>query len=162
MARIEVLPSEVGAMVVDFAFKRSPAFRVVSVRWNGPWKESKIRSELEQLARWAAQKHYRTGRWFFFEPGSKRFEVCIEVKGKARGEGRIHTRTLPASRIASVTFDPDVVSPRVVYHGVTDWLRWRRKEKEIKGVGAYREVYQGNPWTDRKAWSHTEIQVVVR
>jgi hypothetical protein len=50
----------------------------------------------------------------------------------------------------------------VVYHGVTDWLRWRRKEKEIKGVGAYREVYQGNPWSDRKAWSHTEIQVVVR
>jgi hypothetical protein len=61
-----------------------------------------------------------------------------------------------------VRFDPTVVSPRVVYHGLSDWLRWQRKEKKIRSVVSYREIYEGNPWKDKRAWSRTEVQFVVR
>jgi hypothetical protein len=64
--------------------------------------------------------------------------------------------------VASVVYDPKVIEPRVVYHGLTDWLRWRRKEGEIRSVGDYREVYTADPWTDAKAYAHTEVQIVVR
>jgi DNA gyrase inhibitor GyrI len=149
-------------MVVDFEFKRVPSIRVVSVRWKGPWKESKVRSHFEELARWAAKKRLRTGKWIFAEPGERQFEASLEVRGKVRGEGKIRTKTLPATRVAAVTFDPDSVSARVIYHGITDWLRWRKKEGEVKRTGAYREVYDGNPWTNARAWARTTVQVVVK
>ncbi|MCI4317286.1 MAG: GyrI-like domain-containing protein [Thermoplasmata archaeon] len=149
-------------MVVDFKFKRTPKYRVATFAWKGPWKESRIRSEFEKVAKWASQKGVRTGKWVFMEPGDKHFQVGVELKSKLRGEGDIHVTTLPAVRVASVVYDPDKVSPRVVYHGITDWLRWRKKDGEIKGVGAYREVYEGNPWTNAKAWANTDVQVVVR
>ncbi len=152
------------SLVVDFVLKKTPKYRVASVRFVAPYNEKRIRSELEGLARWAKAKGLRTGKWFFSEDGSGpryRFEVAIEVRGAAKSEGKVHLRTFPASPAASVTFDPDVVSARVVYHGLNDWLRWRKKEKEIKRVRTYREVYDGNPWTDAKAWAHTEIQVLV-
>ena len=61
-----------------------------------------------------------------------------------------------------MVFDPEVVEPRVVYHGLSDFLRWRKKSGEIRSVGDYREVYQGDPWKDRRAYAHTEVQYVVR
>ncbi len=76
--------------------------------------------------------------------------------------GAVHLRTLPATRVASVVFDPEVVSPAVVYHGLTDWLRWRKKDKKIQRVVSYREVYRGNPWKDKSAYSRTDVQFVVR
>ena len=149
-------------MVVDFKFKKAPTYRLATFAWTGPWKDARIRSEFEKLAAWAARRGLRTGRWVFLEPSQRRFVVGIEVKGTKRGEGPIHLRTLPAARVASVVFDPAVVSPRVVYHGLSDWLRWRRKDGEIKGVGSYREVYDGNPWTNARAWARTDVQMVVR
>ncbi|HYM40868.1 MAG TPA: GyrI-like domain-containing protein, partial [Thermoplasmata archaeon] len=115
-------------------------------------------------AKWAKAKALRTGKWFFSEDteGKRyRFDVAIEVKGSVKGDGKVRVRTFPASPIATVSFNPDVVSPRVVYHGLSDWLRWRKKDKTIKRDRIWREVYSGNPWTDAKAWSHTEIQVLV-
>jgi len=134
------------------------------VRFVGAYQESRIRREWEGIARWAKAKGVRTGKWFFSEDGSGpkyRFEMAIEVRSPAKSEGKIHIRTLPASPAASVTFNPDEVSPRVVYHGLNDWLRWQKKEKAIRRVRTYREVYTANPWTDARAWSHTEIQVLV-
>lgn len=151
-------------MVVDFALKRSPAYHVASVRFVGPYSERRIRSEWESLAKWAKSQGLRTGHWFFIEDGSGpryRFEVAIEVRGKAKGDRKVHLRTFPASPIATVTFNPEEVSARVVYHGLSDWLRWRKKDKSIKRARTWREVYTGNPWTDAKAWSHAEIQVLV-
>ncbi len=151
-------------MVVDFTMKRAPKYRVASVRFNGAYKESRIRSEWEGLARWAKAKGLRTGKWFFSEDGNGpryRFEVAIEVDGSAKSEGKVRIRTLQASPIASVTFNPDQVSPRVVYHGLSDWLRWRKKDKTIKRARTWREVYTGNPWQDAKAWSRAEVQVLV-
>ena len=64
--------------------------------------------------------------------------------------------------MARIVFDPDMVEPRVVYHGLSDFLRWRKREGEIRAIGDYREVYPGDPWKDRHALAHTEIQTVVR
>ncbi len=151
-------------MTVDFALKRAPACRVASVRFTGPYKETRIRSEWEGIARWAKAQGLRTGKWFFSEEGEGpryKFEVAIEVKGKAKSAGNVRLRTFPATAIASVTFDPDEVSARVIYHGLNDWLRWQKKDKTIKRARTWREVYTGNPWKDSKAWSRTEIQVAV-
>ncbi len=149
-------------MTVDFVLKKAPSYRIANLRWTGPWSDREIRKRFELVEKWARERGLRTGRWIFREPKARVWDAGIEVRGKARSQGRVKLQTLPASWVASVEFDPDVVSPRVVYHGVTDWLRWRRKEKAIRSAGAYRELYLGNPWRDRRAWSKTEIQVVVR
>ncbi len=151
-------------MTVDFAMKRAPKYRVASIRWTGAYQENRIRSEWDALAKWAKARGLRTGKWFFVEGGSGpkyRFEVAIEVGGKAKSEGKIHLRTYAASPIATVTFNPEEVSARVIYHGLSDWLRWRKKDKTIKRERTWREVYSGNPWRDAKAWSKAEIQVTV-
>ena len=149
-------------MVVDFELVRYPALRVLSFAWKGRWEERRIRREFERLARWAAQRRLRTGRWILLFSGNDRFRVALEVRGRVRGEGEITVRRLPPTRVARVRFDPALIPPRVVYHGLSDWLRWRRKDKSIRSAGAYREVYPGNPWTKAKAWAATEVQVVVR
>lgn len=149
-------------MTVDFGWGKSPAIRVASIAWKGPWNEKKIRSQFERVARWAKQRRLATGRWVFREPGDRRWEVGIEIRAKARGSDGVRTKTLPPSRVARVVFDPDVVSPRVIYHGLSDWLRWRRKDKEIRSVVSSRELYSGNPWTDKRAWAKTEVQFLVR
>jgi hypothetical protein len=147
---------------VDFEYARSPAVRIASIAWSGPWNEKRIQSQFEKIAAWAKRRGARTGRWIFREPGTRRWEVGIELKGPARPTGGIRLKTLRAASVARVTFDPDTVSPRVVYHGLNDWLKWQKKEKKIRAVVSSREVYAGNPWREPKVWSRTEIQYVVR
>ncbi len=149
-------------MTVDFRFRKAPKYRVAGLRWKGPWSEAKIRSNFRRVAAWAKRRGLRTGVWIFREPGKRQWEVLVEVAGSARSEGRIRLRTLSASRVASVVFDPDVVSATVVYHGLNDWLRWRRKDGAVKRVGSFREVYTGDPWSDPKVWARTEVQAEVR
>ena len=149
-------------MAVDFELKKSPSLRVAAIRWTGPYNERQIQKRFEEVEKWARAQGLKTGRWVFREPGSRRWDTAIEVRGNARSKGRVKVRTLPASTVASVRFDPDLISPRVIYHGLSDWLRWRRKEKAIRSVVSYREVYDGNPWRDKRAWSRTEVQFVVR
>ncbi len=146
---------------MDFRFGRAKAAKVVAVRWVGPWNEARIKRELEGVGRWAKAHKLRTGRWFFQQPRERTWEVAVEVFGRARPEGRMTRRTYKASAVAEVRFDPEQVSPRVVYHGLTDWLRWRRKEGTIRRAGIYREVYEDNPWKNPKAWHDTLVQVVV-
>lgn len=149
-------------MTVDFVLKKTPKLRVAAIRWTGPYRESEIRKHFEEVAAWAKGRGLRTGRWVFREPGSRQWDVSIEVRGTVRSEGRVKVRTLPAGTVASVVFDPNVVSPRVIYHGLADWLRWQRKERKIRSVVSSREVYEGNPWKKARAWSRTEIQFIVR
>jgi len=149
-------------MTIDFGWAKNPKLRVASIAWKGPWSDAKIRAQFEKVERWAKGQGLRTGRWIFQEPGERRWEVSIEVKGSARGAGPIRIKTLRPATVARVVFDPDIVSPQVIYHGLSDWLRWRRKEHEIRSVGSYREVYLGNPWRDAKAWARTEVQFLVR
>jgi hypothetical protein len=149
-------------MVVEFSIKRVPKFRVASIVRVGPWKEDNLRSEFRELTAWARGQEVRTGRWIFFERDRNRWEACLELKGPAEVGGRVRLKTLPPTWAACVTFDPDAVSSRVVYHALNDWLRWRRKDGTIKSVTGVREVYDGDPWASRKAWAHCTVQFLVR
>jgi effector-binding domain-containing protein len=149
-------------MTIDFSFGKAPAYRVATIAWKGNWSEAKVRGSFAKIEKWAKSNRVRTGKWFFREPNMHSFEAAIEVRGKVRGGDGIRVRTYPASRVATITFDPDVVSPAVIYHGITDWLRWRRKEKKIRSAGDYREVYTDDPWKNPRAWSQTTVQVLVR
>jgi len=150
-------------MTVDFAIKTVKAFTAATVTWTGAWSDKRTRSEFEGLAAWLAGRKVRTGRWVFLESDdAKRFVAAIEVLGAVKGQGGVRLRRFPAGSVATVTFDPEEISPRVIYHGITDWLRWQKKEHQIKGVGGYRELYRANPWKNPKAWAAAEVQVVVR
>ena len=158
-------------MVVDFQIRKAPEYRVATRTLAGKWPGDKaLRAEFEEVQAWAKEQGLRTGRWFFREFGSDdtpdeewRWEVGVEIRGKGtvRGGRGVVIKTLPASAVATITFDPDKISPRVIYHGITDWLRAREKAGEYKEAGPYREVYLTNPWSSKRAWANTQVQVPV-
>ena len=149
-------------MVVDFELRRAPSYRVAAIGRVGPWKEDNLRAEFRTLVAWAKKEGVRTGRWIFAHRIDDRWEACLEVRGRAKPAGRIRLKTLPATYVARCVFDPDAVADRVIYHGLSDWTRWRRRDQEIRSVGGSREVYSGDPWTDARAWAHCEVQFLVR
>jgi effector-binding domain-containing protein len=149
-------------MVVDFELRKVPSFRVASIARTGPWKKDNLRAEFGELTSWARAEDIPTGRWIFFHKGDVRWEACLEVKRRGQPKGRVHLKTLPATYVARCLFDPEVIADRVIYHGLTDWVRSRRRSKEIKSVGGSREVYSGDPWSDPQAWANCEVQFLVR
>lgn len=149
-------------MVVDFAWKNAPSYRVATIVRVGPWKEDNLRPEFQELVRWAAGQRVRTGKWIFFERSHHRWEACLEVSGRCREEGRVRLKTLPRARAASIVFDPEEVSSRIVYHALIDWTRQRKRDRTIKEVTEIREIYPGDPWKDATAWSRCEVQFLVR
>lgn len=149
-------------MVVDFELRKSAAYRVAAITRIGPWKQDNLRSEFRELTTWAKKQGVRTGQWIFYHKGDHRWEACLEIKGGAQATGRIRLKTLPATYVARCVFDPDAIADRVIYHGLSDWTRWRRRYKEITSVGGSREVYSGDPWSDARAWAHCEVQFLVR
>lgn len=149
-------------MVVEFQWKKEPSYRVASIVRIGPYQEDNLKAEFRELCAWTKKNHVRTGRWIFFERSHTRWEACLEVKGNAEPEGRIRLKTLPATKVARIVFDPDQVSSRIVYHGLLDWTRQRRRDGEIRSVTAIREVYDGDPWNNPKAWAKAEVQFLVR
>ena len=149
-------------MAVDFELRKAPSYRVASLSRTGPWREDNLRREFRELVEWAKKQGVQTGRWIFWHRGDQRWEACLEFKGSAQATGRIRLKTLPATYVARVIFDPDAIADRVIYHGLSDWTRWRRRYKEIKSVGGSREVYSGDPWSDPHAWANCEVQFLVR
>lgn len=152
-------------MVVGIRTKKEPSYTVVSLTY-GPYKgEDMLRSEFEELAKWAKKRRLRTGKWFFFEvdgpdtPDKKRrWEACLEINRKVRTGGRFIIKKLPAQTVAYVRFNPDEVSPELAYFGIQGWLDWKKKEGKYEDAGAWREVYPDNPWTNGRAWARTEVQ----
>jgi effector-binding domain-containing protein len=115
----------------------------------------------------------RPGKWFRIEldkyeigmPSSdRRWWACIEIKTKllTKPPTEIELKTLPATQVASVTFDPAEFSDRLVYHGLECWLEWRTKFGEYEEAAPAREVYLANPWTNKNAKKHIELQVPIR
>jgi effector-binding domain-containing protein len=154
-------------MIVDITVKRAPGYTVASMRRVGPYRRDMLRAEFNQLVRWAKKRKIRTGKWILYfldEPGGRRpenklrSEACLEIKGKAKTESRIKVKKLPKQRVASVTFNPNKVSPSLVYSGIYGWLRFAG----YKDIGPSRELYRGNPWTNARAWANAEVQVPVK
>jgi effector-binding domain-containing protein len=159
-------------MAVDFEIRKAPKLVLATRTIRGPWPGDKgLRDEYGKVMNWAKEKGIKTGKWFFREfdadnaqPSKRRWEVGVEVRSlkSLRGSKGVSMKTLPPCAVAAVTFNPDEVSPRLVYHGINDWLRSRRKAGEYKVAGPYREVYIGNPWSNSQAWAHTQVQVPVK
>jgi DNA gyrase inhibitor GyrI len=157
-------------LVVDFAIKKFSGCTVATVTYVGPYKgDNMMHDEFNKLVAWAKEKKLRTGKWFFIEldgpevPSKKRrYEACIELRGRARSSKGIRIKKLPASPVASIRFDPKKVSPRVIYHGLESWLQWRKKDGKYKETGDWREVYKGDPWTNAHAWADVEVQAPVK
>ncbi len=158
-------------MLVDFKIKKFSGCSAVSITYVGPHKEGgdMMREEFNQVIKWAREKGVRTGRWFFADldgPGvpdkKRRWEAAVEVKGaKAEARGDIQFREFPDQLVASVAFDPEKVSPRVIYYGLEGWLE-RGEHQEYKSAGPPREVYTGDPWRSTRAWANVEVQVPVK
>src|SRR5690242_13572057 len=98
-------------MVVDFEFKRAPAYRLATVGWKGPWKEATVRSKFASIAHWAKQHKIRTGKWVFWQVKEGQWRVGIEVKNKVKGGAEVRMQTLPKGRVATVVFNPEELSP---------------------------------------------------
>ena len=154
-------------MFVDIRVKVTPSYRVAYIVHTGPYTGQNMwRKEFTQLVNWAKRRRLRTGKWivYFIDEWGKRPErkrrsvACLEIKGKAVPEGKVKIMTLPRQRVASVIFDPDRLADRLVYHGIEGWLQYR----PFRAAGPSREVYIGSPWTNRKAWANTEVQVPIK
>jgi len=154
-------------MVVDIQVKHAPSYRVASLIHYGPYAPNMFRTEFDQLVKWAQRHHLKTGKWimrWIDEPNSKpaskmRSEASLEIRGKALTEGEIMIKKFPARTVAYVKFDPEQISARLVYSGIYGWLRYSDFEA---ADGPAREVYEGNPWSNRRAWSNAEVQVPVK
>ena len=160
-------------MVVDIVTKREPGRRVIVRTYTGPWTgDDMLRPEFTELESWATDNNVKTARWFRiyldkYEIGMpadrRRWWASIEYKGKIRAPpARIETNFLQPQLVASVTFDPKVVSDRLVFHGLECWLDWRTRLGEFEEAGPTREVFVGNLWTDPSAKSQIELQVPIR
>ena len=154
-------------MQVDFKIKNAPSYNVAYIMHIGPYSGPNMwRAEFNRLVKWANRKKLRTGKWICYfidewgkRPESKRRSVaCLEMKGKAKPEGKIKVMKLPRQRVVSVTFNPDMISDRVVYHGIEGWLQYR----SFKEAGMSRELYNGSPWTNPRAWANCEVQVPIK
>lgn len=152
-------------MKVDFKLRKSPAYTVACKTVKAKYSDRAIRESFEQVAGWAEEKGVGTGKWIFIEHSEQddvlKWSACIELKGKAKGGGGIAVKKLDSSDIVSVTFNPDQVSSGIVYHAISDWARWRKKDGTIARAGGFREVYGGNPWKDSAAWQSLEVQMLV-
>jgi effector-binding domain-containing protein len=124
------------------------------------------RSEFSQLTKWAKENHLRTGKWimYFLDKWSEKTEkqrrsvACIEIKGKAKPEGKIQIMAIPKQRVVSVFFDPDKVSADLVYYALEAWLEYAAYKQAARS----RELYNASPWIDRRAWANCEVQVPLK
>jgi effector-binding domain-containing protein len=154
-------------LFVDIKVKTAPQYKVAYITRVGSYSGQNMwRAEFKELVRWAQKRRLRTGKWimYFIDEWGKRPEperrsvACLEIKGKAAPEGKIKIMKLPRQRVASVTFNPDKVADRLVYHGIEGWLQYR----SFRAAGPSRELYIGNPWTNRRAWANAEVQVPLK
>jgi len=154
-------------MAAEIKVKRAPTYKVASIMRVGAYKANMLRSEFSQLTKWANKKRLGTGKWILYfidEPGGRRpmnklrSEACLQIKGRAVNDGKITVKKLKAQKVAYVTFNPNVVSPMLVYSGIYGWLEYAG----YKEAGLAREVYAGNPWTNTRAWANAEVQVPIK
>jgi DNA gyrase inhibitor GyrI len=152
-------------LTVDIVIKKTPSYKVASLERVGSEGTEPLRREFQELEKWAKKNKIKTGKNIFHfheagrTPDRYRFEACLEITGNPKTEGKIKLKNLPPLTVASVKFNPQKVSTRLVYSGIYGWLENNDNYRESGGFS--REVYLGNPWKSSWAWSRTEIQVPV-
>ena len=154
-------------LVVDIQVKTAPSYNVASLLRVGPYRNNILRPEFDKLAKWAKKKRIKRGKWiliFHDEDGKRpenkrRWEACLEIKGKAGSEGKLKVKKLPKLKVATVKFNPNQVSARLVYHGLYGWIE---QNGDFKDAGPPREIYPGSPWTNPRAWANAEVQVPIK
>ena len=155
-------------MKVDFKVKVAPSYRVAYIiRYGGYAKQNTWRAEIGQLEKWVRKNRVRSGKriMYFIDkwgevPQNKRRSVAaVEISGKAKPEGKVEIMKIPKQKVVSVTFNPEQFSADLVYFGIEGWLE---ESKEYTQAGRSRELYNGNPWTDKKAWANCEVQVPIK
>lgn len=116
--------------------------------------------------------------WIITEKGSpssasntRGYEASVEIKQQRskknsdlKEQDGINLKILPAETVARIKFNPDLVSARLVYHGLEAWLEWRKRYGEYERSRAYtsREVYLDDPWQSKAAWQNMEVQVPIK
>ncbi len=154
-------------MKVALEIKVAPSYHVAYMIHHGPYSGQNMwRSEFNQLTKWLKKKRLRSGKWIMYfidewnEKTQKRRRsvAAIEIKGKAKPEGKIQIIRIPTQRVVSVVFDPDKVSEELVYYGLDSWL----EHSSYKQAARSRELYDGSPWTNRRAWANCEVQVPIK
>ena len=152
--------------MIDIEVKQSPSYRVACLERVGSEGSEPLRREFSELQKWAKKNKVKTGKWIFQfheagrTPDRYKFEACLEIKGKnAQGEGKITIKDLPKMTVARVKFNPDELSPRLVYNGLYGWLKENEDYKEAAPYS--REIYPGDPWKSSWAWARLEAQVPV-
>ena len=154
-------------MMVDFKVKTAPTYNVAYlIHFGGYSGQSMWRSEFSQLERWAKKRKLATGKRIMYfidkwgeESNKKRRSVAaLEIKGKGEPEGKIRIMKLSRQRVVSVSFDPAKVSSDLVYHGLESWL----ESCNYKQTARSRELYNGNPWTNARAYANCEVQVPIK
>jgi len=143
------------------AIKEVPAVKVVAFTWRGPHSDTRIRRELERLAKWAKERSIPTGNWYFLEPSEGHWEVAIELKGRAVRKGKARVRTLRACRVLYLRYNPDKVDVEALWKRLMKQVDAMRKSGRFARAGLYREVYRANPWTTPSAWAGMESQIVI-
>src|SRR5947209_2658938 len=161
-------------MVVDFEVTRTPSYTVASILKIGPYREDNLRSEFEELVSWAKKNRLRTGKWIMYEhdgpnsrrPGNqRRWEACLEIRGKAKAEGRIRIKKLPAQAVAQVVFKPNVereTPARAATRSIFSRAGSSNKppSRALTKTWTWRSVSPSNRWTGivvsewiRSSWS---------
>ena len=154
-------------MKVDFKVRVAPSYRVAYIIRYGPYAgQNTWRSEFAQLEKWAKKNKLRTGKWivYFIDRWSEKSQkkrrsvAALEIKGKAKPQGKIQIMKIPKQMVVSVVFDPDRISDDIIYHGLEGWL----ESRSYKQTARSREVYNGSPWTNPHAWANCEVQVPIK
>lgn len=154
-------------MVVQARLKNAPSYSVASLMHVGPYRPDMLRAEFSRLMSWAKKRKLRTGKWFAYfhdEPGGRRpaskfrSEACLEIRGRAKPEGKIRIKKLPKQRVASVVFNPNQISPDLIYGGLYGWVQY----SGLRNAGPPREIYTSDPWKNARAWANVEVQMPVK
>ena len=103
---------------------------------------------------------YFLDKWSEKSEKQRRSVACVEIKGKAKPkpEGKIQITKIPKQKVVSVVFDPDEVSADLVYYALEAWIEYT----PYKQAGRSRELYDGSPWTNPRAWANCEVQVPLK
>jgi DNA gyrase inhibitor GyrI len=163
-------------MTVDFEVVKAPKYYVASLTRQGPWTgDNMMRPYFSKLLNWARKNKLRTGKWIYTElvgpnapPDKRVYEASLELQNAKKltslRASKVRVQILPTLSVVRIKFNPELVSSRLVYHGLESWIEWRKRYGEYARSDSFwsREIYRDDPWKSKVAWENAEVQVPIR